>query len=135
MKCDANELPCPACGVDEPGVHDVTVVHDLEAMRLLCMTPGRDHETVAAFKQKLVTHGGDTDHIKHVLMDMSAAYAKGVGESLPTVQISYDRFHVIALANATMDEMQREEMRTEPKAVHSALGDDAYDQITSMHWL
>ncbi len=81
------------------------------------MTPGRDHETVAAFKQELVVHGGDADHIKHVLMDMRAAYAKGVGESLPMAQINYDRFHVIALANAAMDEMRREEMRTEPKAV------------------
>lgn len=38
-------------GIDETslkkGHNYVTVVHDLEARRLLFMTPGRDHETVA----------------------------------------------------------------------------------------
>ena len=59
-----------------------------------------------------------------ICMDMSAVYAKGVGESLPAAQISYDRFHVIALANAAMDEVRCDEMRTQIKAVCSALGDD-----------
>ena len=144
-------------GIDETSIkkgHNyVTVMHDLEAKRLLFMTPGRDHETVAAFKQDLEAHGGVADDIKHVCIDMSAAYAKGVAESLSQAQISYDRFHVIALANTAMDEVRREEMRTEPKAVRTALGDDAkavkammwgmrknpvgwtYHQTASMHWL
>lgn len=144
-------------GIDETslkkGHNYVTVVHDLEARRLLFMTPGRDHETVAAFKWELVAHGGAADEIKHVCMDMSAAYAKGVAASLPNAQISYDRFHVVALANNAMDEVRREEMRTQPKAVRAALGEDrkavkamlwgmrknpvgwTYQQINSMHWL
>lgn len=144
-------------GIDETslkkGHNYVTVVHDLEARRLLFMTPGRDHETVAAFKRELVAHGGAADEIKHVCMDMSAAYAKGVAASLPKAQISYDRFHVVALANNAMDEVRREEMRTQPKAVRAALGEDrkavkamlwgmrknpvgwTYQQINSMHWL
>ncbi len=144
-------------GIDETSIkkgHNyVTVVHDLEAKRLLFVTPGRDHETVVAFKQELVAHGGAADEIKHVCMDMSAAYAKGVTETLPEAQISYDRFHVIALANAAMDEVRREEMRSQPKAVRAALGEDrkavkammwgmrknpvgwTYRQTNSMHWL
>jgi transposase len=144
-------------GIDETslkkGHHYVTVVHDLEARRLLFMTPGRDHATVATFKQELTAHGGNADEIKHVCMDMSAAYAKGVAENLPKAQISYDRFHVIALANSAMDEVRREEMRTQPKAVRAALGEDSkavkammwamrknpvswtYHQVSSMHWL
>lgn len=124
-------------GIDETSLkkrhHYVTVVHDLEARRLLFMTPRRDHETAGAFKQELVAHGGDTDRIKHVCMDVSAAYAKGVGESLPAAQISYDRFHGIALANAAMDEVRREEMSTQPKAVRSALSDDA-KAVKAMMW-
>lgn len=144
-------------GIDETSVKKghqyVTVVHDLEARRLLFVTPGRDHETVAAFKQELAMHGGVADEIEHVCMDMSAAYAKGVAETLPGAQISYDRFHVIALANAAMDEVRREEMRSQPKAVRAALGEDrkavkammwgmrknpvswTYHQTNSMHWL
>lgn len=144
-------------GIDETSIKKghqyVTVVHDLEAKRLLFMTPGRAHDTVAAFKQDLVVHGGDADDIKHVCMDMSAAYAKGVTETLPQARISYDRFHVIALANAAMDEVRREEMRCTPKAVRAAVGDDrkavkamtwamrknppawSVTQTNTMHWL
>ena len=144
-------------GIDETSVkkgHEyVTVVHDLEGKRLLFMTPGRGHDTLAAFKQDLQAHGGNADEIKHVCMDMSAAYTKGVTEILPQAQISYDRFHVIALANAAMDEVRREEMRSSPKAVRAAVGDDrkavkammwamrknppawSYTQTNTMHWL
>jgi transposase len=124
-------------GIDETSVkkgHNyVTVVHDLEAKRLLFITAGRDHETVTAFKQDLIAHGGVVDDIKHVCMDMSAAYAKGVTEALPQAQISYDRFHVIALANAAMDEVRREEMRSTPKTVKAAVGDDR-KAVKSMMW-
>lgn len=36
-----------------------------------------------------------------------AAYAKGVGLALPKPQISYDRFHGVAMANEAMDEVCR----------------------------
>ena len=48
---------------------------------------------------------------------MSAAYAKGVAQALPEAQISYDRFHVIAMANEAMDGVRRQEMSTQPQAV------------------
>ncbi len=50
---------------------------------------------------------------------MSAAYTKGITLALPNAQISYDRFHVVALANAAMDEVRREEMRTSAAATIS----------------
>lgn len=113
-------------GIDETrmkrGQAYLTVVHDLENKRLLFATPGRGHETVAAFTQDLSAHGGDPAAVVHVCMDMSAAYAKGVGEALPAASISYDRFHVIALANEAMDAVRREEMRASPAAVRAALG-------------
>lgn len=88
-------------GIDETSArrgHDyVTVVHDLEAKRLLFMTQGKDHKTVTGFQADLLAHGGNCDQIKHVCMDMSAAYVKGVTEQFPKAQISFDRFHVIAL--------------------------------------
>ncbi|NHZ67205.1 helix-turn-helix domain-containing protein, partial [Massilia genomosp. 1] len=69
-------------GIDELSIrrgHEyVTLVHDLEAKRLLFMTEGRKHGTVTEFKADLLAHGGDPNEIKHVCMDMSAAYTKGV---------------------------------------------------------
>jgi transposase len=125
-------------GVDETSVkrgHEyITVVHDLQAKRLLFACPGRDHTTVEAFSADLQAHGGDPAQVAHVCMDMSAAYAKGVGEALPHAQISYDRFHVVALANSAMDEVRREEMRSSAAAVREAVGADNKKTLRQLLW-
>ena len=125
-------------GIDETSVkkgHEyITVVHDLEAKRLLFACAGRGHETVKTFVQDLQAHGGAPEKVAHVCMDMSAAYTKGVGESLPQAQISFDRFHVVALANEAMDEVRREEMRAEPAAVRKALGSTNKKLLKSLLW-
>ncbi len=113
-------------GVDETSVRRgqqyITVVHDLDAKRLLFATPGRDHSTVERFAQDLVAHGGKPEQIEHVCMDMSAAYALGVATALPQAQISYDRFHVVALANEAMDEVRNAEWKQESARVKEKLG-------------
>lgn len=87
-------------------------------------------------------------------MDMSAAYAKGAALALPMAAISYDRFHVIAMAIQGMDDVRREELRSQPEEVAAALlGADpkarrnllwgmrknptgwTAAQTTAMHWL
>ena len=112
-------------GIDETslkrGQHYITVVHDLDAKRLLFATEGREHQTVLDFAADLKAHGGDPAEVRHVCMDMSAAYAKGAALALPQADISYDRFHVIAMAVQAMDEVRREELRTEPEEVAAAL--------------
>ena len=145
-------------GIDETNVRRgqqyITVVHDLDAKRLLFATPGRDHETVKRFADDLQAHGGKPENIKHVCMDMSGAYALGVSESLPSAQISYDRFHVVALANEAMDEVRTAEWQQDSALVQVALGElDTRErrtllwamrrnpetwspkQTTAMHWL
>jgi transposase len=145
-------------GIDETslrrGQHYITVVHDLDAKRLLFATEGRDHQTVLDFAADLKAHGGDPAEVRHVCMDMSAAYAKGAALALPAAAISYDRFHVIAMAIQAMDDVRREELRTEPEEVAAALlGADprtrrhllwgmrknpsgwSMAQTSAMHWL
>ena len=113
-------------GIDETslrkGQNYITVVHDLEAKRLLFACQGRGPQTVVDFASDLKAHGGKPEHIEHVCQDMSQAYAKGVGLSLPQAQISYDRFHVVAMANEAMDGVRRLEMKEEPQAVKEAMG-------------
>ncbi|AVR90114.1 ISL3 family transposase [Thauera aromatica] len=125
-------------GIDETSVKRghayITVVHDLEAKRLLFATPGRDHVTVQAFAQDMRAHGGDPQAIEHACIDMSAAYAKGIGQSLPNAQISYDRFHVVALASAAMDEVRREEMRSSAAAVREAVGAQSKKTLRQLLW-
>ena len=124
-------------GIDETSIkrgHQyVTVVHDLNAKRLLFMMAGRNHETVHAFKADLSAHGGDSAEIEHVCMDMGAAYIKGVSEALPQAQISFDRFHVIALANEAMDAVRRAETAEQPRVVRAALGTER-KTIRNLMW-
>ena len=125
-------------GIDETSVKRghayITVVHDLEAKRLLFATPGRDHATLQAFAQDLRAHGGEPERIEHACIDMSVAYAKGIAQALPTAQVSYDRFHVVALANTAMDEVRREEMRSAAAAVRAAAGTGNKKTLRQLLW-
>ena len=125
-------------GIDDTSLHKgqsyITVVHDLDAKRLLFATQGRDHQTVVDFAAELKAHGGDPAQVAHVCQDMSAAYAKGVAMALPNAAISYDRFHVVAMAVDAMDKVRQAEMRDEPKAVAHALGATDRKTIKGLMW-
>jgi transposase len=125
-------------GIDETSLrrgHDyVTVVHDLDAKRLLFCTPGRDHQTIEAFATDLQAHGGKPTAIAHVCMDMSAAYLKGSTAYLPNALVSYDRFHVVKLAGEAMDEVRKAEWKTEQPRVEEALGHLTPKQRRSILW-
>jgi transposase len=114
-------------GIDETSVKKgqnyITVVHDLQAKRLLFATPGRDHQTVLDFVQDLQAQGGSPEQIEHVCMDMSGAFLKGAKQAMPQTAICYDRFHVAALAGQAMDEVRSAEFKADAKAVSQALGD------------
>lgn len=125
-------------GIDETslrrGQNYITVVHDLDAKRLLFATEGREHQTVLQFAADLQTHGGDPAQVQHVCMDMSAGYAKGVGMALPDAQISYDRYHVVAMAMEAMDQVRRTEMTEDAPAVRSALGRNDSKATRQLMW-
>jgi transposase len=125
-------------GIDETslrrGQDYITVVHDLDAKRLLFATEGRDHQTVLEFAEDLKAHGGDPADVRHVCMDMSAAYAKGVALALPAARISYDRFHVVSMAIEAMDQVRRAEMTDDAQAVRSALGADDRKTLKQLMW-
>ena len=125
-------------GIDETslrrGQNYITVVHDLNAKRLLFATEGRDHQTVLEFAADLKAHGGDPAQVRHVCMDMSAAYAKGVGLGLPDALISYDRYHVVAMAMEAMDQVRRTEMADDAQAVRAALGRNDSKAARQLMW-
>jgi transposase len=107
-----------AVGIDETAARRghayITLVHDLEARRLLFACAGRDQGTVARFVEDLEAHGGDTGSITAACIDMSRSYIAGVGRHLPEAEITFDRFHVVKLANEALEEVRRAEVRTEP---------------------
>ena len=125
-------------GIDETslrrGHNYVTVVHDLDAKRLLFCTEGRDHQTIQAFAEDLRAHGGQPTAIAHACMDMSAAYLKGATAYLPNALISYDRFHIVKLAGEAMDEVRTAEWKTEQARVEQELGHLTPKQRRSILW-
>ena len=46
---------------------------------------------------------------------MSKAFAKGVAESLPNAQVTFDKFHVVSLVNDAVDEVRRQERKDHPQ--------------------
>uniref|UniRef100_UPI00399B5A70 ISL3 family transposase n=1 Tax=Roseovarius halophilus (ex Wu et al. 2025) TaxID=3376060 RepID=UPI00399B5A70 len=107
-----------AVGIDETAARRghayITLVHDLDARRLLFACEGRDQGTVASFVEDLEAHGGDVSRITAACIDMSRSYIAGVGKHLPEAAVTFDRFHVVKLANEALDEVRRAEVRTEP---------------------
>jgi transposase len=72
--------------------------------------------------------------VRHVGQDTGTAYAKGVALALPNAQISFDRYHVVAMANEAMDKVRQAELRDEPQAVAKALGTSERKTIKGLMW-
>ena len=64
-----------------------------------------------AFKQFLVSHGGDAQAVTDASIDMGAAFEAGIKQNFPNAEITFDKFHVIKLANEAVDEVRRQEAR------------------------
>jgi transposase len=93
--------------------HDyLTLFVDADAARVIGIVLDRSAEVVAEFKEWFVERGGDPERVTDFSLDMSPAYIKGVAESFPKAKQTFDKFHVIKLANDAVDEVRREEQRT-----------------------
>ena len=132
-------------GVDETstrrGQRYVTLFHDADARRLLFATPGRDAKTFAAFAADLQAHGGDPGLITDISMDLSGAFQAGARQQCPQARVTFDPFHVVALASQAMDQVRRAEVKSEPElkgsrwALLKQPANWNRDQIDTMHWL
>ena len=91
----------------------ITLFADIDQARVLFATEGNDAETVAAFADELTAHGGDPETIGEVCIDMSAAYIKGVGESLPEAEITFDKFHAVKIINDAVEKVRRAEQKSQ----------------------
>ena len=108
-----------ALAVDETsrrrGHQYVTIVADPEQKRVLFATKGKDKATIGRFVQDFHEHNGDPDAVREVCMDMSPAYIEATLEYLPNAVITFDRFHVMKMANEALDALRREEVRTDQR--------------------
>ena len=68
------------------------------------------------------------------MSDVGIVGIVGIDEALPNAQISYDRFHVIAMANEAMDGVRRAQMGGQPQAVAAALGGNDRKLLKALSW-
>jgi len=86
---------------------------DIDQARVLFATEGKDAETVAAFADDLTAHRGDPGAIEEVCIDMSPAFIKGVGDSLPEAAITFDKFHAVKIINDAVEKVRRAEQKSQ----------------------
>lgn len=96
------------------GQNYVTLAADMNARKVIFVTPGKGAATIESLAEYLGAHNADPAQITSVSIDMSAAFIKGVNEHLPNARITFDKFHVIAHASTALGEMRRIEQQTDP---------------------
>jgi transposase len=82
----------------------MTVVLDLESGRILWVAKGRGAEALRKFFRRLRLARAK---VRAVACDLSAAYWSAVLKYLPGVDVVFDHFHLIKLANEKIDELRR----------------------------
>ena len=101
-----------AIGIDEfsfkEGQHYMTVVTELDTGRVLHAVEGKGKEDIRPFLETLARKA---KRLEAAAMDMSSAYFWAVHETLPHVDVVFDRFHVVALMNQAIDELRRDYQR------------------------
>jgi len=67
------------------------------------------------FAYDLVKHGGHPAWIRELCMDMCTPFLQGASETMPLAHITFDRFHVMKMVNAAVDEARKRESRSRPE--------------------
>jgi len=95
---------CKYIGIDEFLLHKhhkyATVVIDLESGDVLYLEEGKKKEQAEHFMNQMGNNW--MEHVKAVAMDMNAQWDKVFQERYPKIDIVYDKFHLIALANRSV---------------------------------
>ena len=99
-------------GIDEFSIgknHDyMTIFIDLDTAQIIHAVEGRNKEVILPFLKKIAKKA---TNLKAVSMDMSGPYKSAVKQLLPSLDIVFDRFHVMKLMNEAIDEIRREQQR------------------------
>jgi transposase len=103
----------------------VTLVIDLESGRILWVGQGRGSGALREFWRRFKLSGG---RLRAVAMDMSGAYAASVRSHAPHAILTFDRFHVVKLMNARLNDLRKE-------LVGQAQDEETRKSIKGLHWL
>ena len=106
-------------GIDETsskkGHKYVSLFVDIEESKVLFATPGKGSSTVKRFKKDLINHKGDPESIEEICSDMSPSFISGVSKNFPNAHLTFDKFHIMKIINAAVDEVRRQEQKDRPE--------------------
>src|SRR5271165_4380574 len=95
------------------GGHDtISLLVDMARRKVVYVADGKDAATVKEFADFLEAHGGRREAVTDASIDMGAAFEAGIKENFPNAEITFDKFHVVKLANEAVDQVRREEARS-----------------------
>ena len=104
-------------GVDETSVrkgHDyISLFVDLKKKKTIHISEGKGHQTVVDFAEIFEQCKGIKARVTDVSCDMSPAFIKGIRQSFPAAQITFDKFHILKKINEAVDAVRRSEVKTE----------------------
>ena len=89
----------------------VTLMIDAAERCVVDVEGGRDKDTVANFRKKLVEKGGDPANVTAVTSDMSKSFCPAIAENFPNATHIIDKFHVKQIVTTAMDEVRRMEQK------------------------
>jgi len=102
-------------GIDETSKakgHDyVSLFVDLGKRRTIFVAEGKGSETMTAFVKDFEERHGDPQSITDVSIDMSPAFIKGMEENLPNAAITFDKYHIMKIINAAVDNVRKSETK------------------------
>jgi transposase len=105
-------------GIDETaakrGHNYISLVVDLNKRNVIFVDKGKDSGVLNNFKRHLEAHNGKAGNITDVSCDMSPAFIKGVEENFKKAKITFDKFHIMKIINAGLDEVRRQEQMENP---------------------
>jgi transposase len=132
----ADEIPW--VGMDEKsfrkGHNYVSIINDLESMRVLEVVEGREGKAA----NELITKALDKkqqEMVCGVCIDMSAPYIKAIRELLPHADIVHDKFHISKHLNDAVDKTRRLEHAQLLKKGDQTLTKTKYLWLTNMDHL
>lgn len=99
----------------------ITLFVDLIEKRTIYIADGKSSKTIKEFSENLELHGGSNEQISDVSCDMSPAFIKGINETFPNAEITFDKFHIIKLINEAVDQVRRDEVQ-----IHEILRNKRY---------
>jgi transposase len=110
-------------GCDETSVRKghkyVTVFADMASGKTLFVAKGRSSGALEALAAELPKHNAAPEQVTEITMDMFPAYISGAADHFPRAGITFDKFHVIQALGLAMDQVRREEQKTNPLLKHT----------------